>query len=98
MPAPRAPRRGIASAALRTALGACAAALVIANATGCSSTSTTEKTPTTATTPASATSAPAVSPTEKAVGPSGDNSFSPTINPTPPGAVCKEVVGGVCIR
>jgi hypothetical protein len=98
MPTSRARRRGIATAAIRTAFGFGAAALMIANATGCSSTSTTEEAPTTATTPASATSAPAVSPTEKAVGPGGDNSFSPTINPTPPGAVCKEVVGGVCIR
>jgi hypothetical protein len=38
------------------------------------------------------------SPTEKAVAPGGPNSFSPTVNPAPPGAVCKEVVGNNCVR
>jgi hypothetical protein len=38
------------------------------------------------------------SPTEKAVSPGGPNSFSPTVNPNPPGAVCKEIVGNNCIR
>jgi hypothetical protein len=37
-----------------------------------------------------------VAPTEKAVG--GGNSFSPSVNPTGPGAVCKEIVNGVCVR
>jgi hypothetical protein len=41
---------------------------------------------------------PMPSPTEKAAGSNGPNSFSPTINPVPPGAVCKEVRGNVCIR
>lgn len=50
--------------------------------------------PSTSTTPSSAS----VSPTEKAVGPGGPNSFSPTVNPVPPGTVCKEVVGNNCIR
>jgi hypothetical protein len=39
-----------------------------------------------------------VSPTEKAVSPGGANSFSPTVNPVPPGAVCNEVVGNTCVR
>ena len=46
----------------------------------------------------SATPPPSLSPTEKAAGVSGPNSFTPTINPKPPGAVCREVVGNVCIR
>lgn len=50
--------------------------------------------PSTSTTPSSAS----VSPTEKAVGPGGANSFSPTVNPAPPGPVCKEIVGNNCIR
>ncbi|MCB0942257.1 MAG: hypothetical protein KDB72_18710 [Mycobacterium sp.] len=62
---------------------------------GCGSNA--KESPTTTTTPTSA-SAPAPSPTEKAVGPGGNNSFSPTINPAPPGAVCKEVVGNNCVR
>ena len=53
--------------------------------------------PSTSTTPSS-TSAPSVSPTEKAVAPGGGNSFSPTVNPAPPGPVCKEVVGNECVR
>jgi hypothetical protein len=28
----------------------------------------------------------------------GGNSFSPSVNPTGPGAVCKEIVNGVCVR
>jgi len=36
-------------------------------------------------------------PTEKAVGPAGP-SFSPTVNPVPPGAVCAKIVNGVCSR
>lgn len=62
---------------------------------GCSSNA--KESPTTTTTPTSS-SAPAPSPTEKAVSPGGNNSFSPTINPAPPGAVCKEVVGNNCVR
>jgi hypothetical protein len=50
------------------------------------------------TTPTSTSVAPSVSPTEKAVSPSGANSFSPTVNPAPPGAVCKQIVGNECIR
>ncbi|TGD90557.1 hypothetical protein BayCH28_01465 [Mycolicibacterium sp. CH28] len=47
------------------------------------------------TTPSSSVS---VTPTEKAVGPGGPNSFSPTVNPAPPGPVCKQIVGNDCIR
>ena len=36
-------------------------------------------------------------PTEKAVGPAGP-SFSPTVNPAQPGAVCAQIVNGVCVR
>jgi hypothetical protein len=32
------------------------------------------------------------------VGPGGNNSFSPTVNPAPPGPVCKEIVGNDCVR
>ncbi|MCV7217930.1 hypothetical protein H7J51_21900 [Mycobacterium crocinum] len=52
--------------------------------------------PSSTTTTPSSTVAP--SPTEKAVTPGGGNSFSPTVNPAPPGAVCKEIVGNNCIR
>jgi multidrug efflux pump subunit AcrA (membrane-fusion protein) len=46
----------------------------------------------------STSEAPAMStPTEKAVGPAGP-SFSPTVNPVPPGAVCNKIVNGVCSR
>lgn len=57
---------------------------------------TTKETPTS--TPPATTSAPAPSPTEKAVGPGDNNSFSPTVNPVPPGSVCKQIVNGVCMR
>ncbi|MCX2934060.1 hypothetical protein ORI20_27715 [Mycobacterium sp. CVI_P3] len=61
--------------------------------TACSSSE--KEAPSTTTTPSSAV---VPSPTEKAVAPGGNNSFSPTINPAPPGPVCKEVVGNDCIR
>ena len=53
-------------------------------------------TPSTSQVPATSES-PAGTPTEKAVGGSGP-SFSPTVNPTPPGAVCNKIVNGVCSR
>lgn len=83
-------------------LGTGAALLALGALMGC--TPTTEKdapatstptTPTTQTTPTTGSTAPAVTPTEKAV---GGNSFSPSVNPTGPGAICKEVVNGVCVR
>ena len=61
--------------------------------TACSSNA--KDSPSTTTTPSSAV---APSPTEKAVAPGGPNSFSPTVNPAPPGAVCKEIVGNNCVR
>jgi hypothetical protein len=61
--------------------------------TACSSNA--KESPSTTTTPSS-TVAP--SPTEKAVAPGGPNSFSPTVNPAPPGAICKEIVGNNCVR
>ncbi len=62
-----------------------------------------DKTPQSPSSPApsqseSVTPPPSASATEKAAGPSGPNSFTPTVNPKPPGAVCREVVGNVCIR
>jgi len=49
-------------------------------------------------TSAPATSAaPAGTPSEKAIGGAGP-SFSPTVNPAPPGAVCNKIVNGVCSR
>jgi len=70
-------------------------------ATGCS-TSTTEA-PTTGTPTGSATSssAPTLSPTEKQVAPltpGGPNSFTPTVNPRPPGPTCTQIVGNNCVR
>lgn len=62
--------------------------------TACSSNA--KEAPSTTTTPSSV--APSASPTEKAVGPGGPNSFTPTVNPAPPGAVCKEIVGNTCVR
>ena len=53
-------------------------------------------TPSTSQAPATS-EAPASAPTEKAVAPAGP-SFSPTVNPTPPGAVCNKIVNGVCSR
>ena len=44
---------------------------------------------------------PALTPTEKKVAPltpGGPNSFSPTVNPKPPGPTCTQVVGNNCIR
>ena len=64
--------------------------------TACSSNA--KEAPSTTTTPSSTSVAPSVSPTEKAVSPGGANSFSPTANPAPPGAVCKQIVGNDCIR
>lgn len=79
----------------RIVLAGSAALVAIGALAGCSSTSEKEA-PTTTSTPASS-SAPAVTPSEKAAG-GGGNSFSPSVNPTAPGAVCKEIVNGVCKR
>lgn len=64
--------------------------------TACSSNE--KEAPSTSTTPSSTSVVPSVSPTDKAVSPGGANSFSPTVNPAPPGPVCKEVVGNECVR
>ena len=53
--------------------------------------------PSTTSTPSTSEAPPMSTPTEKAVGPAGP-SFSPTVNPAPPGAVCARVVNGVCSR
>lgn len=60
---------------------------------GCSS--TTKDEPKT-TPPSTSSSAPVAVPTEKAVG--GPSSFSPTVNPVPPGNSCTKIVNGVCVR
>lgn len=54
--------------------------------------------PSTTTSPSTSEAPVSVAPTEKAVSPGGNNSFSPTINPAPPGAVCDKIVNGVCSR
>jgi hypothetical protein len=84
----------------RIAIIAGGTALVAAGTlTACSPTTEKEAPPTTsATTSAPASSSVVPSPTEKLVGPGGGNSFSPTIDPTPPGAVCSKIENGVCIR
>lgn len=83
----------------RIVLGGGAALVVIGALTGCSPT-TEKEAPTTrsATTPPSSSRAPSVTPTEKAVGPGNTNSFSPGVDPNPPGAICKSIVNGVCQR
>jgi hypothetical protein len=43
------------------------------------------------------TSSASPSPTEKAIGPGPNNSFSPTANAIQPGAVCTKVVNGLCV-
>ncbi|MEI7519612.1 MAG: hypothetical protein WCJ98_14180 [Mycobacteriaceae bacterium] len=53
--------------------------------------------PSTSQAPSTSEAPPMITPTEKAVGPAGP-SFSPTVNPAPPGAVCARVVNGVCSR
>lgn len=77
-----------------------AALVIVGTLTACSPSKEKEAPSSTTSTPAPTTSttAPSPSPTEKAMLPGGDQSFSPTVNPAPPGPVCKEVVGGVCIR
>lgn len=61
---------------------------------GCSSNA--KESPSSTTTPSS--SAPSPSPTEKVVTPGGGQSFSPTARAVPPGTVCKQIVGGECVR
>lgn len=81
----------------RIALFAGGAAIVAMGAlTSCSSSTEKEAPSTPSTSPTS--SAPSATPTEKAIGPGDNESFTPTINPVPPGAVCKEVHNGVCVR
>ena len=85
----------------RIAIFAGGAAIVAMGAlTSCSS-GTEKEAPTTPSTPTSSTptsSAPAPTPTEKAIGPDYEGSFTPSINPAPPGSVCKQIQNGVCIR
>ena len=87
----------------RMAIVAGGTALVAMGAlTGCSP-STEKDAPSSATTSSTSTPAPtsssvAPTPTEKALTPGGENSFSPSVDPTPPGAVCTKIENGVCIR
>ena len=79
----------------RIALAGGASVLVVMGAlSGCSST---KEEPSSTTTPSSTTSS-VVSPTEKAMTPGGDNSFSPTVHAPHPGGNCTRIVNGVCMR
>jgi hypothetical protein len=86
------------SIASRILLGGCTALVTIGALAGCSQTTEKDAPATSTTTTPSSSSAPAVSPTEKAISPTDGNSFSPSVNPTGPGAVCKDIVNGVCVR
>lgn len=72
----------------------------MATLSACDSTKSPES-PTTPSVPPSQSESvtpPTVSPTEKALSPTGPNSFTPTVNGAPPGSVCREVIGNVCVR
>ncbi len=79
-------------------VGGAAAIMVVGTLTGCSSKTEEPSTTITPSSSAPSSSAPVVSPTQKALTPSGENSFSPSINPTMPGGNCKSIVNGVCMR
>lgn len=67
--------------------------------TACSTSKEKEAPATTSvTTSATPSASVAPSPTEKALTPGGANSFSPSVDPVPPGAVCTKIENGVCIR
>jgi hypothetical protein len=71
------------------------ALVAIGTLTACSPTTEKEAPSTTSATTSSSASP---SPTEKALTPGGNNSFSPSVNPVPPGAVCTKIENGVCVR
>lgn len=73
-------------------------AAIVAMGTLTSCSSSTEKEAPSTTPSARTSSAPSVTPTEKRASPDYEGSFTPPINPTPPGSVCKEVHNGVCVR
>lgn len=73
-------------------------AAIVAMGTLTSCSSGTEKEAPTTTPSAPTSSAPVPTPTEKAIGPDYEGSFTPSINPAPPGSVCKQIQNGVCIR
>ena len=86
----------------RIAIVAGGAALVaMGTLTACSPSTEKDAPSSTSVTTSAVTSAPSSSaspsPTEKAVG-GPNNSFSPTVNANPPGAVCAKIENGVCIR
>jgi hypothetical protein len=73
-----------------------AAIVAMGTLTSCSSSTEKEAPSTTPSAPTS--SAPSATPTEKRASPDYEGSFTPPINPTPPGSVCREVHNGVCVR
>ena len=84
--------------ARRIVLGGGAALLAVGALAGCTPTTEKDAPATSSTATPSSSSAPAVTPTEKAISPTGGNSFSPSVNPTGPGSICKDIVNGVCQR
>ncbi len=82
----------------RIILGGGAALLAVGALAGCSPTTEKDAPATSSNVTPSSSSPPAVTPTEKAIGSGGGNSFSPSVNPTGPGSVCKSIVNGVCQR
>lgn len=81
----------------RIAIAAGGVALVAMSTLSACSTTKEKEAPSTTSTPSASTSPASPSPTEKAMIPGGP-SFTPSINPMPPGAVCKQVINGVCMR
>lgn len=90
----------------RIAIATAGAALAAMGALTACSPTTEKEAPSSTTTPTSAaptSAAPSetttsLTPTEKAVGPGITNSFSPSVRVNPPGAVCQQLVNGVCVR
>lgn len=81
----------------RIAMVAGGAALVAMSTLTACSPSSEKEAPSTTSTPSASSSAATPSPTEKAIAPAGP-SFSPSVNPVPPGAVCTKIENGVCVR
>lgn len=81
----------------RIVIGGSAVLVAFGAVSGCTPTTEKDAPATSSPTATSSAVAPAVTPTEKAVGPGG-GSFSPTVNPVPPGSTCRDIVNGVCQR
>lgn len=86
-------RQGLAAGFMLTAM-----ALGVVGCSPREEPATPTSTPATSAPAPSSSPAPSMNPTEKAVSPGGNNSFSPTINPVPPGASCSRIENGVCVR